>query len=416
MFNCNFCGKSFKQVTGLKNHLNRVHPDKVKYDYVCQICGDGFNGIQHILSHITKKHKDISVIDYFNKFIYGSLKCKFCGDVLSYEKRFSGNFCNQQHYETYKRNLKGVVNYSCKICNNGYEKLGGLQLHLVQLHNFDKIQLEEYYKTNIWKDGDPDGNCLWCGSQLKWVSFTEGYNKFCYNKECNVKWYNQNTDRKKIAAKSLSETYLEDKSLLLMNKEYWIKKGFTEEEAKIKVKERQSTFSKEKCIEKFGEIEGMKRWQERQNKWQKKLNNKPIEEIERINRSKMGIKSFSKISQSLFWWLNELLKNKYKLIYFAENKNNEKNIFKNSEYMIHTINNTNRFLDFYIPEINKCIEFDGDYWHDINTVGNVERDRIREEEVIETLNCKIFHVKERDYRENSIKVINECMEFLNETN
>ena len=55
----------------------------------------------------------------------------------------------------------------------------------------------------------------------------------------------------------------------------WLLLGFTEEESKMKVKESQSTFSMKRCIEKYGEVEGPKRFEERQRKWsinfQKKL-------------------------------------------------------------------------------------------------------------------------------------------------
>ncbi len=76
--------------------------------------------------------------------------------------------------------------------------------------------------------------------------------------------------------------------------EYWLEKGYTEEEAKKKISERQSTFSKEKCIKKYGEEEGTKRWKERQDKWQKTLNNKSPEEIEEINKKKncLNIETF----------------------------------------------------------------------------------------------------------------------------
>lgn len=70
-------------------------------------------------------------------------------------------------------------------------------------------------------------------------------------------------------------------------KEYWISKGYSEDEALDKISEVQSTFSKEKCIEKYGDIEGLKVWSERQEKWQNTLNSKSKEELEYINKKKM---------------------------------------------------------------------------------------------------------------------------------
>jgi hypothetical protein len=87
--------------------------------------------------------------------------------------------------------------------------------------------------------------------------------------------------------------------LLTGNIEYWIKKGFDEEEAKLKVIERQSTFSKEICIKKYGEIEGLEKWQERQDKWLQSYNDKTAEELHDINRRKSNQMSFT------YLWTNK---------------------------------------------------------------------------------------------------------------
>ena len=70
---------------------------------------------------------------------------------------------------------------------------------------------------------------------------------------------------------------------------YWtIKKGYSETEAKEKLKDRQNTFTLEKCIERYGEKEGVERFNKRQEKWQTTLSNLPDEEKERINFHKNG--------------------------------------------------------------------------------------------------------------------------------
>jgi hypothetical protein len=55
------------------------------------------------------------------------------------------------------------------------------------------------------------------------------------------------------------------------NLEYYFNQGMSVEEAKIALYNRQCTFSLEKCIKKYGEDEGKKRFQERQEKWIKSL-------------------------------------------------------------------------------------------------------------------------------------------------
>lgn len=69
-------------------------------------------------------------------------------------------------------------------------------------------------------------------------------------------------------------------------KEFWIAKGYTEEEAIQKVCDIQSTFSLDICIEKNGKKEGTKIWKARQEAWQKTLNNKSEEERDTFNKKK----------------------------------------------------------------------------------------------------------------------------------
>lgn len=76
------------------------------------------------------------------------------------------------------------------------------------------------------------------------------------------------------------------KDLLPNQKEYWIKRGYTESEAKVKVAERQSTFSKKTCIKKYGLKKGLEIFNDRQNRWQRTLKNKPDYEIDTINNKK----------------------------------------------------------------------------------------------------------------------------------
>jgi hypothetical protein len=66
--------------------------------------------------------------------------------------------------------------------------------------------------------------------------------------------------------------------------DYYIKRGFSEEDGLKLLKERQTTFSLDICIEKYGEIAGLKRWKDRQEKW--------LKNCKRTN--------FSQISQKLF--------------------------------------------------------------------------------------------------------------------
>ncbi|MFW6281856.1 MAG: C2H2-type zinc finger protein [bacterium] len=396
MFICKFCNKEFSKKVYLKNHIDRNHFEEMNYEYICNLCGKGFEEVSGLFKHIKKCHKDVDQKEYWDKHIYGKMKCKFCGDNLHF-KRFSGNFCNQQHYETYNRELKGLINYKCELCGVGFETLGGLQIHLFKIHKYDNNDLESYYRKHILKEGDPYGKCLWCGKELKFIGLTDGFQKFCYNQDCNVRWYNENSDRKERAAESTSITYKENPDKCPTKIEYWLAKGYSEEDAKKKLSERQTTFSKDICIEKYGEEEGLKVWQERQNKW---LNN-------------FKKQNFSMISQELFWKLYKKISRKYNKIYFATNNNGKNEIDVNREFKFKTKRSYRKF-DFFVEDINKVIEFDGTYWHGKVGKGNKDRDKLREMEIMETdPSLEILHIKERDYKDDPEKVIKQCLEFLN---
>lgn len=68
--------------------------------------------------------------------------------------------------------------------------------------------------------------------------------------------------------------------------EFWLTKGYTEDQAKNKLSEHQATFTKEKCIVQYGKERGLEIWAERQKKWQDTLNTKTKEEKENINKKK----------------------------------------------------------------------------------------------------------------------------------
>jgi hypothetical protein len=195
-----------------------------------------------------------------------------------------------------------------------------------------------------------------------------------------------------ISRKKAKDNYTPEKRST--NIEYWLNKGYTQEEAEEKLSERQTTFSLEICIEKLGQVEGTKRFKERQIKWHKSYKKT----------------NYSKISQLLFWEIYDCLdKECIDDIYFAEFNNGIKSTI-NNEYCLDLISSTIK-PDFFIKSLGKIIEFDGDYWHG-TARGNQERDRLRDIEIVKS-GYLVFHVKECNYKSDPARVIQECVEFLN---
>jgi hypothetical protein len=138
--------------------------------------------------------------------------------------------------------------------------------------------------------------------------------------------------------------------------EFWIKKGFSKNEAILQLSERQRTFSLEKCILKHGEIEGEKIWKNRQIKWQNILNNKPEEEKEKILYKKLkNFNFYSLQSFNFFLKIEDIVKKIF---------DNFKFYYGKEEYFIYDKNHKRIFFyDLCIKELNLIVEFNGSHVH-----------------------------------------------------
>lgn len=343
--------------------------------------------------------------------------------------------------------MKKGSNVKCKLCGKKYF-YRTLTFHLKREHKFTQKDFIEYHFKYL-RNSSEEGICKCIGCTERTVLLSNHINlKIRYGKFCqkhnycsritptNLKYWidifgmteQEAEEARKPCISNASEKLKirrkEGRPFYIPSQlEYWLEKtSGNEEEAKKLHSERQSTFSKEKCIEKNGEEEGLKRWEERQAKWQETLNKKPEEERIIINKKKIkGIisrdhKGYSKISQQLFKEIYELIKTKFECVYFATLCRDGTVIDdgKNREYIL-DVGHSYRLLDFYIPSIKKCIEFDGEYWHNYKTGfrGNKERDTLREQQ-IKKQKISILHIKERDYNDNKEKVIEECLRFIYE--
>lgn len=193
-----------------------------------------------------------------------------------------------------------------------------------------------------------------------------------------------------------------------VNLQYWINKGYSEEES-IKLRsERQSTFSKTKCIEKYGKKEGLKVFTERQNKWQK--------ELYKNGNLKSG---YSLVSQEIF-----------KILIIDYDTNHLNNIFfakKGGEMVLEDDKGFYRY-DFTDIKNKKIIEYNGDDYHGnpkkykANDYPHPFRKTITAKEMWDKDKRKIKLAKEHgfdvlvvwdsEYKKNKKEIINKCKEFL----
>jgi len=227
------------------------------------------------------------------------------------------------------------------------------------------------------------------------------------------KGYSEN-ESKDIISKNQTEAVKQvdfETRLIPSNIEYWVNKGYSKEDAKQNVSEHQSTFSLEKCIAKYGEEEGKKRFTERQNKWLKSL----------LTNGNMVI-GYSKISQDLFYKILE----KYDIsdrdkVYFATH---------NSEFKLDKKEGGVWLYDFTDVKNKKIIEFHGDMYHGnpkkYNSLDNPhpfrknitaqemwDKDKRKLDVAIEE-GFEVLVIWDSEYRwGNKQEIIDRCIDFLN---
>jgi hypothetical protein len=360
------------------------------------------------------------------------MKCLICEKETSYRtaktcsEKCKNELWAKRHNEK-KLNDLGKDEYEklakCEICGMMGEDLTS---HLTRKH---KISVEEYRKK--YGVDRIHSICYLERSSERFTGEKNPIHKIRDKREVSPysykfymkRGYDETTSKKMAQEKSRELNENKTPEQCNCNFEYWLKKcKGDEKEARRKYKERQSTFSKKKCIEKYGEEKGLAIWEKRQKKWQSSLMSKPLEERIRINKAKLkairtcGKRGYSKISQELFVDIYARIKMKFSDIYFATLKGNGEILDdgNNNEYLIR-VGAKYKLLDFYIPSMKKCIEFDGDYYHSEKfRKGNKERDKKREEEILEAHpEIKILHVTEREYKEDREEVIEKCLRFIN---
>lgn len=125
---------------------------------------------------------------------------------------------------------------------------------------------------------------------------------------------------------------------------YWIKQGYSEEEAKKLQSKRQTTFTLEKCIKKYGEVEGRKRFEERQRRWVKSI-------FDSMSKNGTCNNTISRESLKLFEPIYNGIKNKYTCYIGLKDENISE--FRISYYS----------YDFTIKELNLIFEYNGEAFH-----------------------------------------------------
>jgi len=200
-----------------------------------------------------------------------------------------------------------------------------------------------------------------------------------------------------------------DKKSYTTRLDYWINKGLSDNEAKEKLSDRQKTFTLEKCIQRYGEEKGRKIFTERQERWQKSLNEN--------GNLKQG---YSNASQELFYSILKFYDfDKKNKIYFAT---------KNSEFRLNKKEGGVWIYDFVDLPNKKIIEYNGDEYHanpemfesdeyphpfrkNVTAAEIWEKDR-KKLEVAREEGFEVITIWDSEYRKSKKDTLDRCLSFL----
>ncbi len=193
--------------------------------------------------------------------------------IITHKKQPIAIISNIEELEKYITDNTLIINFK-KFQDNTRNTL------LENISNTSRIGIKEL-KTKWLKK--------YCNCKSVWVDqywIERGYSK--QETLENIKLFQRNNSKKSVQKSKTERNENPDyyKSKRSIYKEFWISKGYSEEEAMSLLTKRQNTVSLESLVIKYGKAQGEQKYKERNSKWITSLYNKPIEEINKFNKSK----------------------------------------------------------------------------------------------------------------------------------
>lgn len=363
------------------------------------------------------------------------MKCKICDKQLKGSGQlYCSDRCKEiahkekqkRSFEKYASELSGIENVDyvvCKWCGMNVKRIYGIH---IKNHHIGKTVLEykkEFPTALLTCKIDKDATSKNSGLHMK----LDKYRQMASDKvsgENNPNHKSKTTEIERKSRSPFSREFYRNKNfkeseinkiinnfvtdalknrLTETNIDYWLER-FDDDSARKLYKERQSTFTLEKCILKYGEDVGKEIFQNRQTNWK----NKVFNEFSCISCGT------SKLAKEMCKLINEkvpnILYDKYeKFIYDKE----AQRVFK---------------YDITLKEKRKIIEINGIFWHckpglyEPTYYHKIKKKTAKEiwefdEYKIATANrfgYDVLVVWEDDYNKDPDGVIKKCVEFLNE--
>jgi len=368
----------------------------------CKICNKEVDGTKGLSIHLIKCHDNISIKEYYDVYLKKENEgiCYFCGNPAIFFNLTKGyhRICDSKECLG-KTRATGTPEFL--MYRYGLSKKDALILNIKRAkERGEKIKksLDKNMDLNKYFHKEKSHQCV-----EFWLK--RGYSQEESEKKVKEVLKDMH-DKYWIKRKKHPELFADVNTTQL---EYWLKKGYNEEESKEKIKERQRTFTLKSCVDKYGEEEGLKIYNDRQKKWSTKVENL----YKNGKFTRFTKEPYSKTEIELFDYLSNILNIKDKVHY------GDDQFFRYFPALGKTFS-----YDF---EFNKkIIEFYGNYWHCNPKYYNSnyfhkylqmfayeiwEKDELR----IKSINQAGFDVLiiwEDDFSKKRDKVIQDCINFL----
>lgn len=384
---CGFQGKS------LGSHIRRIHGMK-KDEYWKSFPGASLTSLTTRDRYsISSKTADPHRFDRRKEKTRLKREALLALDPLD---RPDGNLKGQTRREWMSERKEGWDYVVCTVCGFPGRTLAN---HISSVHGLNR---QTYSGLLQCEELNQKGSERIRGEKNPWFNHGGKYSPF------SEKFIMEGYDRFETIKKA-HETIVPNCSL-----EYFLKKtNGDERKARRLQRERQQTFTLEKCIDRHGEEEGRRVWEARQQKWKDTINSKSDEEIALINKKKMTAGPVSKREKMLLERIREHVEETQFALVDPKTK-------KTYVY------------DFRAG--TRIIEFNGDFWHARPTryaatepvqwsrslgrkllASEVWEKDEKKRKAAEESGFQVMTIWEGDFMSNPEKIAQECVDFLTQS-
>ena len=380
MYKCNFCNREFNELGDLQVHIRRFHKLSIKEIE------------QYYIDNFKKEGEGID---------------PYTGNPTEF-------ISLQRGYKKYEKNNPK------KLATNTIEHYlnKGLSLEEAQKRVAHTSKRVSETSKEIWKKVKQEGKTRggWSKKHFIELGFSEDDAEIEMKKRSKSRENKMKEFRKKFFG---TDEYKKYSNCCI---EFYLNKGLSLEESEILLRERQTTNTLENYIKKYGEEEGIKKFEDRKKKWSKDME-------ERYQRGEYNRVSnlYNLFSSHVEFDFCKKLISKLEKLGIDINRIFTFNT-KQQQYYIH-YNGRKYFYDFVYINGNKrkIIEFNGDFWHmnpkkynenDYNKLmykfaKEIWEDDKNKKNIAESQqNFEVCYIWEYDWRENEDRELNKCINFL----